>query len=98
MSVAAATMAMTAGATTRTDGRPFVAAAFWDLAVSRAAFFFAERARTRLFAFFTDADIFFSETLRRDRSTLSRYRTERADGCAFLTRTVLPLNGLPCMA
>ena len=87
MSVAAATMAMTAGATTRTDGRPFVAAAFWDLAVSRAAFFFAERARTRLFTVFARTDIFLNETLRSDRSTLSRYRIERAGSCTFLTRT-----------
>ena len=95
MSVATATMTMSAGATTRTDGRAFVTDEFWDLVVSRAAFFFAERARARLFAFFTDADIFFSETLRRELSTLSRYRIERPDGCAFLTRAVLPICSLP---
>jgi|SRR5215471_8351784 len=97
MSVATAMMPTSAGATGRKDGHPFVTdAALPDFVVSRAASFFAERDGTRLFAFFTRTDIFLNETLRSDRSTLSRYRIERAGGCAFLTRTVLLLNDLPC--
>ena len=87
MSVAAAAMPMSASATGPKDRHPFVTDAFQDPVVSRAASFFAGRGRTRLFAFFRRTDIFFNETLRSDRSTLSRYRIERAGGCAFLTRT-----------
>src|SRR5215831_15316019 len=90
-------MPMSAGATARHDGHPFLTdAALPDFAVSRAASFLAEREGTRLLAFFTRTDIFLNETLRSDRSTLSRYRIERAGACAFLTRTVLLLNDLPC--
>src|SRR5215471_16247523 len=92
MTVAEAARTMSAVAPARTDGHPFVTDAFPDPVVSRAASFFAERDRTRLRTFFTRTDIFLSETLRSDRSTLSRYRIERAGGCAFFTRTVLLLN------
>jgi hypothetical protein len=63
---------ISASATTGKDRHPLVSDAFLDLVVSRAASFFAERGRTRLVAFFTRTDIFFNETLRSDRSTLSR--------------------------
>jgi hypothetical protein len=86
MSVAAATM-ISASAPVSKDGHPFVTDAFLDLVGSRAASFFAERGRTRLFTVFARTDIFLNETLRSDRSTLSRYRIERAGSCTFLTRT-----------
>ena len=86
MSVAAATMT-SASAPARKDDHPFVTDALLDLVVSRAASFFAERGRTRLCTFFARTDIFLKETLRSDRSTLSRYRIERAGSCTFLTRT-----------
>jgi hypothetical protein len=95
MSVAAATMAMSAGAAARTDRHLFVTRALLDPVVSRAASFLAERVRTRFFAFFTLTDIFLNETRRSDRSMLSRYRIERVGGCAFITRTILLPNGLP---
>src|SRR5262245_13345196 len=82
MSVAAATMAMSAGAAARTDRHLFVTG---DPVVSRAASFFAERDRTRFFAFFTRTDIFLNEPRRSDRSMLSRYRIERAGRRAFIT-------------
>jgi hypothetical protein len=86
MSVAAVMM-ISASATTRKDGHPLVTHVFVDLVVSRLASFFAERGRTRLFTVFARTDIFLNETLRSDRSTLSRYRIERAGSCTFLTRT-----------
>ena len=86
MSVAAATMPISASAPGHKGRHPFVADAFLDPVASRALSFFAERGRTRLFAFFRRTDIFLNETLRSDRSTLSRYRIERAGGCTFLTR------------
>ena len=93
MSVAAATMPMSASAMVREDGHPFVTdAGLLDFFVSRAPPFVGELDRTRLFAFFTRTGIFLNEIRRSDRSTLSRYRIERAGGCAFFTRTVLLLG------
>ena len=87
-------MAVSAGAAARKDGHRFVTHAFADL-VWRAASFFAERDRTRLFAFFRRTDIFLNETRRSDRSTLSRYRIERAGSCPFLTAPSFFLTDLP---
>ena len=87
---------MSAGAPARKDGQPFATdTASLPLVVSRAASFFGERDRSRFFAFFTRTDIFLNETRRSDRSTLSRYRIERAGGSAFLTCTVLLLSDPP---
>jgi hypothetical protein len=89
-------MPMSASAMTREDGHPFVTeAAVLDVFVSRAASFGAELDRTRLVAFLTRAGIFLNEIRRSDRSTLSRYRIERAGGFAFFTPTVPPLDDVP---
>src|SRR6516165_3933015 len=92
INVAPATMAMSAGAAARKDGQAFVTHAFQDPIVSRAPSCFAERNRARFLAFFARTEIFFNETLRSDRSTLSRYRIERVGRCAFFTPTVLLLT------
>jgi hypothetical protein len=78
------------------DGRlPVIDVSVLAVLVLRAASFGVELDRPWWFVVFTRGGIRFNEIRRSDRSTLSRYRIERAAGWAFFALTVLLLRGRP---